>query len=161
DVVPLTPIGKLIAAVTIFCGLVMVALPVGLIATAVSEMIHRRDFVVTWRMIAKLPLFAAPNAGDIADVTRLLRAQTGEADAALCGAHARGGGAAGRRRRRHRAGRYGHGRAGRGGSGRTAAVALAHRVGQRRNAVGAMGPDADTRAVRDGGERLRGVDAAG
>src|SRR5437879_2495286 len=58
DVVPMTPVGKLIAAVTIFCGLVMVALPVGIIATAFSEMIHRRDFVVTWGMIAKVPLFA-------------------------------------------------------------------------------------------------------
>ncbi len=34
DIVPVTVVGKLIAAVTIFCGLVMVALPVGIIATA-------------------------------------------------------------------------------------------------------------------------------
>ena len=59
DVVPITPVGKLIAAATIFCGFVMVALPVGIIANAFSEMIHRRDFVVTWGMIAKVPLFRA------------------------------------------------------------------------------------------------------
>ena len=83
DVVPMTPLGKLIAAVTIFCGLVMVALPVGIIATAFSEMIHRRDFVVTWGMIAKVPLFAELEAGDIADIMRLLRAQTVEPGAVI------------------------------------------------------------------------------
>ena len=34
DVVPVTALGKLIAAVTIFCGLSMIALPVGIIANA-------------------------------------------------------------------------------------------------------------------------------
>ncbi len=83
DVVPLTPLGKIIAAVTIFCGLVMVALPVCIIATAFSEMIHRRDFVVTWGMIAKVPLFSELEAGDIADIMRLLRAQTIEPGAVI------------------------------------------------------------------------------
>jgi voltage-gated potassium channel len=83
DVVPLTPLGKLIAAATIFCGLVMVALPVGIVATAFSEMIHRRDFIVTWGMIAKVPLFAGLEAGDIADIMRLLRAQTVEPGAVI------------------------------------------------------------------------------
>ena len=83
DVVPVTAVGKLIAAVTIFCGLVMVALPVGIIATAFSEMIHRRDFVVTWNMVAKVPLFAELEAGDIADIMQLLRAQTVEPGAVI------------------------------------------------------------------------------
>jgi voltage-gated potassium channel len=83
DVVPMTPVGKLIAAATIFCGFVMVALPVGIIANAFSEMIHRRDFVVTWGMIAKVPLFSELEAGDIADIMRLLRAQTVEPGAVI------------------------------------------------------------------------------
>jgi voltage-gated potassium channel len=78
DVVPMTALGKLIAAVTIFFGLVMVALPVGIIATAFSEQVHRRDFVVTWGMVAKVPLFSELEAGDIADIMQLLRAQTVE-----------------------------------------------------------------------------------
>jgi voltage-gated potassium channel len=76
DVVPVTPLGKMIAAVTILCGLVMIALPVGIIATAFSEQIHRRDFVVTWAMVARVPLFAGLDASAIADIMRLLRAQT-------------------------------------------------------------------------------------
>jgi voltage-gated potassium channel len=79
DVVPITPLGKLVAAITILWGLVMIALPVGIIATAFSEQIHRRDFVVTWGMVARVPLFAGLDAAAIADIMRLLRAQTVEA----------------------------------------------------------------------------------
>jgi voltage-gated potassium channel len=79
DVVPVTPLGKMIAAMTILCGLVMIALPVGIIATAFSEQIHRRDFVVTWGMVARVPLFAGLDAIAIADIMRLLRAQTVDA----------------------------------------------------------------------------------
>jgi voltage-gated potassium channel len=74
-VVPVTALGKVIASVTIFFGLIMIALPVGIIATAFSDQIHRRDFVVTWSMVARVPLFAGLDAGEIADVLRLLRAQ--------------------------------------------------------------------------------------
>jgi voltage-gated potassium channel len=79
DAVPLTPAGRLIAALTILCSFVMVALPVGIIATAFSEQIHRRDFVVTWGMVARVPLFAGLDAASIADIMRLLRAQTVDA----------------------------------------------------------------------------------
>lgn len=78
DVVPVTPLGKIVASVTIALGLIMIALPVGIIATAFNEQIHRRDFVVTWGMVAKVPLFSGLNAGEIADIMRLLRAQRAE-----------------------------------------------------------------------------------
>jgi voltage-gated potassium channel len=83
DVVPVTPFGKLIAAGTIFLGLIMIALPVGIIANAFNEEIHRRDFVVTWGMVAKVPLFSELNAGEIADIMRLLRAQQFEPGAII------------------------------------------------------------------------------
>ncbi|MBI1205141.1 MAG: cyclic nucleotide-binding domain-containing protein [Rhodopseudomonas sp.] len=79
DVVPVTAFGKLIATATIFLGVIMIALPVGIIATAFSEQIHRRDFIVTWGMIARVPLFAELDGGDIADIMQLLRAQLVEA----------------------------------------------------------------------------------
>jgi voltage-gated potassium channel len=79
DVVPVTAVGKLIGSVTIFLGLIMIALPVGIIANAFNEEIHRRDFVVTWGMVAKVPLFAELDAGEIAAIMRLLRAQQVEA----------------------------------------------------------------------------------
>jgi voltage-gated potassium channel len=76
DVVPITVPGKLVAAVTILFGLMMVALPVGIIASAFANVIRRRDFVVTWSMLARFPLFAELNAAEIADIMRLLKAQT-------------------------------------------------------------------------------------
>jgi voltage-gated potassium channel len=79
DVVPVTPLGKIIAAVTILCAIVMIALPVGIIATAFSDQIHRRDFVVTWGMVARVPLFNGLDASAIAQIMRLLRAQTADA----------------------------------------------------------------------------------
>ena len=75
DVVPVTQFGKLVAGVTILFGLMMVALPVGIISTAFANEIHRRDFVVTWGMVARFPLFSDLTAAEIADVIKLLRAQ--------------------------------------------------------------------------------------
>ncbi|MGE0565601.1 MAG: cyclic nucleotide-gated ion channel [Pseudolabrys sp.] len=79
DVVPLTVGGKIIATGVVVLGLVIIALPVGIIATAFADQIHRRDFVVTWSMVARVPLFAELNAGEISDVMQLLRAQTVDA----------------------------------------------------------------------------------
>jgi len=47
DAVPITLAGRLVAGLTIFIGLLMVALPVGIVATAFANEVHRRDFVVT------------------------------------------------------------------------------------------------------------------
>lgn len=79
DVVPVTALGKLIGSVTIIFSLVVIALPVGIIATAFAEQIHRRDFIVTWGMIARVPLFAELDAAEISDIMGLLRAQVAEA----------------------------------------------------------------------------------
>jgi voltage-gated potassium channel len=40
DVVPITPLGRVVAGATIFTGLIMVALPVGIVATAFVNEIH-------------------------------------------------------------------------------------------------------------------------
>jgi voltage-gated potassium channel len=78
DVVPATLLGRMVAAATIFVGFIMVALPVGIVATAFADQVHRRDFIVTWGMVARVPLFAGLSATDIADIMRLMRAQTVE-----------------------------------------------------------------------------------
>ena len=78
DAVPITVLGKLVATGTIFAGLIMMALPIGIIATAFAEQIHRRDFIVTWGMIARVPLFGELDAAAISDIMELLRAQVVE-----------------------------------------------------------------------------------
>ncbi len=78
DAVPVTVGGRLVAAVTIVGGLIMIALPVGIVATAFAEVIHRRDFIVTLNMVARVPAFSHLTANDIAHVMRLLRAYQAE-----------------------------------------------------------------------------------
>jgi voltage-gated potassium channel len=75
DVVPVTALGKLVASITIFAGLIMIALPVGIVATAFAEQVHRREFIVTWGLVARVPLFSALNAAEISDILKLLRAR--------------------------------------------------------------------------------------
>lgn len=76
DVYPVSPLGKLVASLTAVMGLVMLALPVGIIATAFAQEIHRREFVVTWSMLARVPLFSGLNASEIAEIMNALRART-------------------------------------------------------------------------------------
>jgi len=45
DVVPVTPLGKLVSVFAIVGGLAMIALPVAIISTAFADEIRRRDFV--------------------------------------------------------------------------------------------------------------------
>ena len=75
DAVPITAAGRLVAGLTIFVGLLMVALPVGIVATAFANEVHRRDFIVTWGQVARIPLFSELSAVQIADVIKILRAQ--------------------------------------------------------------------------------------
>jgi voltage-gated potassium channel len=57
-------------------GIAMLALPVGIIATAFSEVIHRREFVVTWSMVAKVPVFADLGAAAVAEIMDLLQSRS-------------------------------------------------------------------------------------
>jgi voltage-gated potassium channel len=54
----------------------MLALPVGIIASAFSREIHRHDFVVTWSMVARVPLFADMDAEEVASIMHRLRSQS-------------------------------------------------------------------------------------
>lgn len=76
DVVPVTPLGKFVSVFAIVSGFAMIALPVAIISTAFAEEVKRRDFVVTWGMLARVPLFSHLTASEIADIMRLLRART-------------------------------------------------------------------------------------
>ena len=76
DVIPVTAIGKTVASFAIVGGLMMIALPVAIISGAFANEVRRRDFIVTWGMLARVPLFSHLRATEIADIMRLLRAQT-------------------------------------------------------------------------------------
>ncbi|MEJ8574281.1 cyclic nucleotide-gated ion channel [Microbaculum marinum] len=79
DVVPVTSIGQIIGGFTMIAGILMLALPVGIFATAFIEVIRRRAFVVTWGMVARLPAFSTLDAATLADIVPKLRAKAVEA----------------------------------------------------------------------------------
>jgi voltage-gated potassium channel len=83
DVVPITPLGKAVAMFAVIGSFVMLALPVAIVATAFADEVRRRDFIVTWSMLARVPLFSHLGAAEIADIMRLLRARTIESGEVL------------------------------------------------------------------------------
>lgn len=83
DVVPVTYLGKLFGGLVMVFGLGMFALPIGILATGFSQESHRREFVVTWSMVAQVPLFAELDAASISKVMANLRAQSFPAGAVI------------------------------------------------------------------------------
>jgi voltage-gated potassium channel len=73
---PLTTLGRIIAAITVMLGIGCFALPVAIIGRGFYEEIRRRDFVVSFAMVARVPLFARLDAAAIADLVGMLRART-------------------------------------------------------------------------------------
>lgn len=75
DVVPITAFGRIVAGITMIVGLGLFALPVGIVATAFVTNIHRRDFVITFGMLSRVPLFQGFQPAVLAEIMNLLRAQ--------------------------------------------------------------------------------------
>jgi voltage-gated potassium channel len=73
DVVPITPLGRLVAAVVMICGLGVFGLWTGILATGFAAETRRDNFLKTWESVSKVPFFAALGPAAIADVTHKLR----------------------------------------------------------------------------------------
>lgn len=78
DAVPITVLGKLFGGIVIVLGLGVFALPIAIIATGFSREMNRREFVVTWSLVARVPLFAGLNAAALAEIMTLLTSRTFE-----------------------------------------------------------------------------------
>jgi voltage-gated potassium channel len=73
DVVPVTDAGRIVAAVTMVVGLGLFALPIGIVATGFLQEIHRRDFSVSWGMLARIKLFSDLDIEAMTEVVGALR----------------------------------------------------------------------------------------
>jgi voltage-gated potassium channel len=73
DVVPITPLGRIIAAVVMICGLGVFGLWTGILATGFAAETRRDNFLRTWESVGKVPFFASLGPATIADVTHMLR----------------------------------------------------------------------------------------
>ena len=74
DEIPHTALGRLLAGAAMVIGLGLMALPVGIIATGFANSIHRRDFVVTFGMLARVPVFEGLDARTVGEIMDRLRA---------------------------------------------------------------------------------------
>ncbi|MGH6954817.1 MAG: cyclic nucleotide-gated ion channel [Alphaproteobacteria bacterium] len=75
DVTPITPLGRLFAGAVMVLGVAVFAVPAAILATGFAAELKRRDFLVTWRTVAEVPLFATLDASRIAAIARLLKAE--------------------------------------------------------------------------------------
>jgi voltage-gated potassium channel len=73
DVVPITPFGRLVAAMVMISGLGVFGLWTGILATAFAAETRRDNFLKTWESVSRVPFFATLGPSAIADVTRVLR----------------------------------------------------------------------------------------
>ncbi|NQV54745.1 MAG: ion transporter [Rhodospirillales bacterium] len=73
DVVPVTALGKIFGGMTMVLGIGMFALPTGILATAFANEVRKQEFIVTWHMVARVPLFTGLDAAEIGDVVRVLK----------------------------------------------------------------------------------------
>ena len=74
DISPITPLGKMFGSIVMILGLGMFALPIAIISTGFAQEMSRRDFVVTWSLLSKIPLFAQLDSGEVAKVMKYLHA---------------------------------------------------------------------------------------
>lgn len=73
---PVTALGRVVAAVTVMLGILLFALPVAILGRGFYDEIRRRDFVVTFAMVARIPLFAGLDAAALAELVGAMRART-------------------------------------------------------------------------------------
>jgi len=73
DGVPGTPPGRILAGAVMVCGILVLALSAGILATGFAEEMRRYAFLRTWSIVAKVPFFRQVGASIIAEVAWLLR----------------------------------------------------------------------------------------
>jgi voltage-gated potassium channel len=74
DVLPSTPLGRLWAGITMVAGICILALPVAILSAGFAQEVGRRDFVVTWSLMSRIPLLAEMEAHEASQVMPLLHA---------------------------------------------------------------------------------------
>ena len=74
DVTPVTALGKLLGGVVMLTGIALFVLWTGIFASSFAAELRKRDFVVSWNMVAQVPAFASLDATAIAEIARFLDA---------------------------------------------------------------------------------------
>jgi voltage-gated potassium channel len=83
DVVPQSALGRVMGGLVMLCGIAVLALLAGILATGFAEEVRRREFVRIWDLVARVPFFANIGAIAIADIVGHLRSRSYPAGATV------------------------------------------------------------------------------
>lgn len=72
DMAPVTLLGRFLAGIFMLLGIAVFAVPAGILATGFAKELRKRDYLVTWKTVMGMPLFAGLDANVIAEISRLL-----------------------------------------------------------------------------------------
>jgi voltage-gated potassium channel len=75
DMVPVTLLGRIIAASTMLIGIAMVAIPAGIIASGFIDEMRNEAILSTWKSVRGFPLFKELNAEKISEIASVLKSQ--------------------------------------------------------------------------------------
>ncbi len=73
DVVPVTPLGRLVAGLLALIGIGMFALPTAILGAGFSRELQKRNFATTAALVARVPLFRRLDPARVAELVALLR----------------------------------------------------------------------------------------
>ena len=73
DIVPISAAGRVFGGIVMVLGIASVAVPAGILATGFATELRKRRSMISWQLVAKLPLFAHLEASRIAAIARLLK----------------------------------------------------------------------------------------
>ena len=76
DVVPLSPAGRVVGGLVMVCGICVLALLAGILATGFAAEVRRREFVRIWDLVARVPFFSEIGAIAISDIVERLRSRS-------------------------------------------------------------------------------------
>jgi voltage-gated potassium channel len=73
DKIPITYLGRTLAAFVMICGIATFGLLTGILATGFAAERRRRNFIQTWDLVSKVPFFQSLDPAAITEITHMLR----------------------------------------------------------------------------------------
>jgi voltage-gated potassium channel len=74
DIYPVTALGRFFGGFVMIMGLCILALPVAIISAGFAQEVSRRDFVVNWSLMSRIPLLSELDAREVSEIMPLLHA---------------------------------------------------------------------------------------
>ena len=76
DVVPLSSLGRVVGGLIMLCGICVLALLAGILASGFAAEVRRREFVRIWDLVTRVPFFSDIGAIAISDIVERLRSRS-------------------------------------------------------------------------------------